>query len=246
MSSADPHERTIEMLLAGTPARVVDALQGTSDDALREIDALREALGAQGLVLAPVEVTAASRLRLRDALARESPRPHRPALVVMDMLVDHLTPGSALEVPRAREIVPAMVQRLAEARASGTPVIYLVDHHEPGDPELGVWGVHNVGEPRDEVWPSLRPLDDELVVPHRVYSGFHGTGLDDALRARGVDTVVLTGCLTEIHLFATAVDALQRGYRVELPEGLQAGSSALAEQVVLKTLSVMVPVQPFV
>ena len=86
--------------------------------------------------------------------------------------------------------------------------------------------------------------DAELVVPHRTYSGFFGTDLDASLRSRGVDTLVLTGCLTEIHLFATAVDALQRGYRVEIPGALQAGSSELAEAVVLKTLSVMAPTAP--
>jgi len=91
---------------------------------------------------------------------------------------------------------------------------------------------------------GIAPVGDDLVVTHRTYSGFFGTDLDAQLRAKGVDTLVLTGCLTEIHLFATAVDALQRGYNVEVPEALQAGSSALAEQVALKTLSVMAPVQP--
>ncbi|MEZ4390299.1 MAG: isochorismatase family cysteine hydrolase [Polyangiales bacterium] len=244
MSSREPDPRTIEMLLAGTPARVVDALQATDDASRLDLDALREALGSLGLDLAPVAVTSASVDRLRDALSR-APRPaRRPALVVMDMLVDHLTPGSALEVPRARDIVPAMQRRLDEARAAGSPVVYLVDHHEAGDPELDVWPAHNTGEPLDDIWPALRPVDGELVVTHRTYSGFFGTDLDARLRAMNVDALVLTGCLTEIHLFATAVDALQRGYHVEVPEALQAGSSALAEQVVLKTLSVMAPVQP--
>ncbi len=53
------------------------------------------------------------------------------------MLVDHLTPGTSLHVPRAVEILPAMERALADARADGRrPSIYLVDHHEPGDPEL--------------------------------------------------------------------------------------------------------------
>lgn len=244
MSSVLPDPRTLDMLLAGTPARVVDALQGTTPEALAEVDALRETLGSLGLALPPVTPSSSARARLEAALAALPAPARRPALVVMDMLVDHLTPGSPLHVPRAVEIVPAMERALAEARADGTPVVFLVDHHEPGDPELDAWSVHNVGAPRDDVWPSLRPLDDELVVPHRTYSGFFGTDLDASLRARGVDTLVLTGCLTEIHLFATAVDALQRGFRVEVPGGLQAGSSEIAEVVVLKTLSVMAPTAP--
>lgn len=244
MSSAPPDPRTLDMLLAGTPARVVDALQGTSPEALAEVDALRETLGCLGLALPPVSLSSGARARLEAALAALPSPARRPALVVMDMLVDHLTPGSSLHVPRAVEILPAMERALADARADGTPVVFLVDHHEPDDPELDVWSVHNVGAPRDDVWPSLRPRDAELVVPHRTYSGFFGTDLDASLRSRGVDTLVLTGCLTEIHLFATAVDALQRGYRVEIPGALQAGSSELAEAVVLKTLSVMAPTAP--
>jgi hypothetical protein len=41
------------MLLAATPARVVDALQGTSPEALAEVDALRETLGCLGHALPP-------------------------------------------------------------------------------------------------------------------------------------------------------------------------------------------------
>lgn len=244
MSSVTPDPRTLDMLLAGTPARVVDALQGTSPEALAEVDALRETLGSLGLALPPVAPSPGARARLEAALSALPAPTRRPALLVMDMLVDHLTPGTSLHVPRAVEILPAMERALADARADGTPVVFLVDHHEPDDPELDAWTVHNVGAPRDDVWPSLRPLDHELVVPHRSYSGFFGTDLDVSLRARGVDTLVLTGCLTEIHLFATAVDALQRGFRVEVPGGLQAGSSELAEAVVLKTLSVMAPTAP--
>jgi ureidoacrylate peracid hydrolase len=244
MTTANHDERTLEMILAGTPRRVVDALQGTSAEALREVDASREALGLLGLALAPVAPRPEARARLAAALDAVARPARRPAVVVMDMLVDHLTPGSALEVPRAREIVPAMQRLLDDARRAGTPVIYLVDHHDPGDPELDVWGVHNVGELRDEVWGALAPAPGDAVVAHRAYSGFVDTDLEALLRGMDVNTVELTGCLTEIHLFATAVDALQRGFVVEVPEALQAGSSALAEKVVLKTLSVMVPVAP--
>lgn len=243
MSSSNDEERTLDMLLAGTPHRVVDALQGTSPEALREVDALREALGSLGLALDPVAVAPGARARLAAALDALDRPARRPALLVMDMMLDHLTPGAALEVPRARDVVPAMQRALDDARREGVPVVYLCDHHEPGDPELDVWGTHNVGDPAQEVWPEVAPRPGDTVVAHRAYSGFFETRLDEVLRALDVNTMVLTGCLTEIHLFATALDGLQQGYRVEVPEALQAGSSALVEQVALKTLSVLVPVE---
>ncbi|MBI5515672.1 MAG: cysteine hydrolase [Deltaproteobacteria bacterium] len=242
MTSAPDDERLVDMLLAGTPDRVADL---AAREARAELDGLREALAMVGFALEPVRPSEGLRGRLGAAL-EGMPSPARPvttALVVMDMLKDHLAPGSVLEVPRAREIVPAVKARIDRARAEGTAVFFLVDHHEAGDPELEDWSRHNTGEPLEELWPELGPAQPEEVVTHRTYSGFFGSRLDEALRARGVERLVLTGCVTEIHLFATATDALQRGYAVEVPADCQAGSDPMVEQVILGTLSIMRPVR---
>jgi nicotinamidase-related amidase len=234
----------IERIVSATPTRAVDAALGGQPAVLAEVDAVREAVASLGLALDPVAPSAAARARFVDAVAALPTLRSKTAVVVVDMLVDHLTPGAALEVPRARGIVPAMRQRLADARAAGQPVVYLCDHHEPGDPDLLSWPDHNLGDPRASVWPELAPEASDLVVPHRHYSGFSETALDATLRAAGVDALEITGCITEIHVYATVLDALQRGYRVTVPPALQAGSSELVEQVILGTLSVLRPVDP--
>jgi nicotinamidase-related amidase len=233
----------IDRILAATPARAVDAALAGKGEALAEVDAVREAVASLGLALAPVAPSPAARARLAAALDALPEFTPKTAVVVVDMLVDHLTPGCALEVARARNIVPAMRQRLAAARAAGEPVIYLCDHHEPGDPDLLQWPDHNLGDPRASVWPDLAPAADDLVLTHRHYSCFSETALDATLRAAGVNTLEITGCITEIHLYATAIDALQRGYRVAVPAALQAGSSEGVEQVILATLSVLRPLE---
>ncbi len=48
-------------------------------------------------------------------------------------------------------------------------------------------------------------------------SAFFGTPLDAILRDAGCDTVVVTGASTSGCVRATAVDALQHGYRVLVP-----------------------------
>lgn len=50
----------------------------------------------------------------------------------------------------------------------------------------------------------------------RHYSAFSGTDLDIRLRERGVDTVILTGVLTDICVLHTAVDAYNLGYQIEV------------------------------
>lgn len=237
-------ERLIGRILAGTPARAVDAAVGTNPAVLAEVDAVREALGSVGLSLDPVAPSPALRSRLVAALGAIPAVPVKTAVLVVDMLVDHLTPGAPLEVSRARDIVPAMQARLAAARAAGDAVVYLCDHHEPGDPDLLSWPSHNTGDPAASVWPDIAPQPGDLVVTHRHYSGFSETELDRTLRGAGVTSLEITGCITEVHVYATAIDALQRGYKVKVPAALQAGSNEVIEQVILRALNMLHPIEP--
>lgn len=238
------HDPIVEKLLVGTPARVLAGLSGNDPAVCEAIDTDLEALAALALSLDPVAPSAALRERVAKTIAATPQPRRRAALLVVDMQRDHLTPEAPLEIPRARDIVPAVQRRIERARRDGEAVIYVVDHHEPGDPELDVWSSHNTGDPLDDVWPELAPAPNDVIVTHRSYSAFFESRLGDVLRGLDVNALVLTGCITEIHLFATATDALQRGYHVEVPRDCQAGSSPEAEAVILSTLSVMAPTQP--
>lgn len=231
--------------LAGRPERVEDGLYAlpTSPPGLRRaVRQTREALAA----LARAEEPAAPGAELRDRLlATLEARRVRRAVVVIDMINDHLLPGSLLEVPRARAIVPAMRARLEEARAEGVPIVYVVDEHAPDDPDLDAWGTHAVaGTSGTEVYADIAPRPGDRVVKKPSYSAFFQSELARVLDELRVDTLVLTGCLTEIGLMATATDALQEGYAVEVPQDAQAGSCAEAEMAALGTIGIMAPFGP--
>ena len=114
--------------------------------------------------------------------------------------------------------------------------------YRTGDPDLDEWTTHNVrGTSGAEVWPALAPQPGDRVVKKPTYSGFTGSNLQAVLDELKVDTLVVTGCLTEIGIVATATDALQRGFQVEVPPDAQAGASPLAEAAALASLSVMPP-----
>lgn len=144
----------------------------------------------------------------------------KEALLVIDMLNDFVRPGAPLEVPSNRTMLPALQARLAAARASGVPVIYLCDAHRPDDPEferMG-WPPHGVKGTRGaEVVAELAPQETDPVVEKSSYSGFHHTGLEGILQAHGVDRLVLTGCVTNICILYIAYEAVIRGYRVTVP-----------------------------
>lgn len=135
------------------------------------------------------------------------------------MINDFIRPNGALPVPGAELIIPAIKKRLKEARESGWTVIYLVDTHLPDDKEFQVWGVHAVsGTWGNQVIEELLPIEGEIVIPKRRFSGFFGTDLDLILRERKVEELVVTGVLTNICVLYTATDAYQRGYKVIIPE----------------------------
>jgi nicotinamidase-related amidase len=230
-------------VLAGRPERVEDGvLMMAPPDYRAAVRGAREVLATLGRAEEPAAPPAELRAKLLESLAR---RTARRAIVVIDMINDHLKPGSLLEVPRAREVVPALKQRIDAARAAGVPIIYVVDEHDADDPDLDAWGTHAVkGTTGNDVWEDLAPQSGDRIVKKPSYSAFYESNLTSVLDEMKIDTLVLTGCLTEIGIMATATDAMQQGFVVEVPADSQAGSCVELEMAALGTMTVMAPFGP--
>jgi nicotinamidase/pyrazinamidase len=237
-------DQILSMLLAQTPDRSIDVLVTPSPEDTAALVQIRDDLAVLAAAAEPVRPSAA--LRERILAKRPRPRrPERPVFMILDMIADHLTPGQPLEVPRAREIVPALQRRLGEAREKKLPIIHVCDTHEEGDPDYGAWPMHALaGTGGADPIPELAPLPGEHVVRKPTYSAFNRSNLAELLGELGADEIVLTGCATELGLHATATDALQRGFVVTIPPDCQAGLSALTENVTLLTLATMPPYDP--
>jgi nicotinamidase/pyrazinamidase len=237
----------VEFLLQGRPEHVISGLLAReAPDVKLGAAMVGDTLAALAMGEEPATVSSALRDRVISTVAgrRRNAREHS-AILVIDMLNDHLNPGGSLEVPRAREIVPALNARLDAARAAGVPVIYVCDEHDADDPDFDAWTSHNVkGTKGAEVWAPLAPHAGDRIVTKGTYSAFTGSTLVALLDELVVDTLILTGCLTEIGVLATATDALQRGFVVEVPLDSQAGANPLAEAAALAILTVMPPYGP--
>ena len=79
------------------------------------------------------------------------------------------------------------------------------------------------------LWPELDVQGADLVVPKRRYSAFMPGTCDLAplLRARGIDTVLIAGTLTNVCCDSSARDAMMLDFRtVMLSDGCAAPSEA--------------------
>lgn len=165
-------------------------------------------------------------------------RPVSTALLVVDMQRGFVDPGEAMEVPPARDAVPRIRSLVELFRAKGRPVVFtefvyservplLVGLLHPEHRRAAAGSARGFGrpssschedDPSSSTVAALAPADDELVIRKRWYDAFAGTALDGALRARGVDTLVVTGTMTDICVLATVVGAFNREYRVTVVE----------------------------
>ena len=107
------------------------------------------------------------------------------ALIIVDMLKDFV--DGKLANPRAQGITEPLQRLLAHAREDGWVVVFSNDAHQPGDPEMKIWGEHAMaGDPGAEVIEELAPREGDIISEKQHYGAFDFTGLDEQLaRARG-------------------------------------------------------------
>jgi len=153
----------------------------------------------------------------------------RPALLVIDFCKAYTQPGSPWYCGDPRcgvvEAVAQTVDLLAKCRSRGLPivftrVVYSKDGMDSGliflkkVPKLISWTEDN---PLTHISPEVSPEDGEEVMIKKHPGAFFGTPLLSYLNARGIDTVLLTGCSTSGCIRATALEGMQHGFRVVIP-----------------------------
>jgi maleamate amidohydrolase len=148
----------------------------------------------------------------------------RPALLIVDFIDAYVNPAAPFYTPDAIEAVRQAAILYRSAKRARLPVIFtrVIYSRDGSDGGIFVQKVPALrklveGEPTAEFAKNLRPATDDVVVTKQYASAFFGTSLASLLTARGVDTVVLTGVSTSGCIRASAVDAMQHGFRVSVP-----------------------------
>jgi len=142
----------------------------------------------------------------------------RTCLLLFDFLVGHVERDPTRYAP----VLANAARLLGAARPAGAMVAHARADHRP---DLGTTAhtLHDSaprpplitsGTREAEIVPQLAPQSSDYLVPKHRWSAFHGTYLDLALRARGVDTIVLCGGSTEIGIASTAYAARDLDYNL--------------------------------
>jgi len=156
--------------------------------------------------------------------------PARTALIVIDMQNGYMRADVGHScVPTAPGIVPA-INRLAETlRAAGGGVFWIQNAtdeksrqewsvlEEQASPARRAARIRSVspGTEGHKFWPDLDIRDGDEIVPKFRYSAFipGASDLEARLRARGMDTVLIAGTLTNVCCESSARDAMMLNFR---------------------------------
>ncbi|AEF93916.1 isochorismatase hydrolase [Desulfotomaculum nigrificans CO-1-SRB] len=168
----------------------------------------------------------------------------KSALLVIDAQKGLLIPEGKQPMPcvDVRNAVRKIAEVLEIFRRKKLPIIHFMELHRKemvdfGRELDGTEGVHCIEGTKDaEIIDEVKPSDGEFIIGKRRYSGFFATDLDLLLRGLGIETVYITGFLTDVCVHYTAVDAHQYNYRVRIVEDAVRGSSWEAHQAAIKAI----------
>ena len=158
-----------------------------------------------------------------------------PALLIVDMQNDFVREGAPMEVPDARATIPQHQQLIAFCRKVGLPIIYTRFLAGPNRTLMWEWSPQleppilacqrshkryyaDVDRTLDcaDVIDEIYPQPGDHIVDKYGYGAFHSTNLADTLHSLGVESLILTGTVTQICVEETGREAFHYGYKTTL------------------------------
>jgi ureidoacrylate peracid hydrolase len=167
------------------------------------------------------------RLHLFDRLDAK-----RSALVVIDMQNAFVAPGAPMEVPAARDIVPTINRLAAELRRRGVTVIWVAhENRRDGRDWAGFFDAFiapgrradasaalSAGSELQKLFSALQVDRADIRVAKNRYSALipGASSLENVLKEKGIDTLLIAGTKTNVCCECTARDAMMLDYKVVL------------------------------
>jgi maleamate amidohydrolase len=160
--------------------------------------------------------------------SKRQPFGKTPALIVIDVVMSFTgtKPMPVLQAieefptscgQNAWDALPKIRELLDASRAAGIKVVFIkgnpMDKFFAGDTTKGVMTRAATFSKYDHpIHPMVEPRPDEYVVQKSKGSAFFGTVLSSFLVRNGIDSVLISGCVTSGCVRATTIDAWNHGF----------------------------------
>jgi ureidoacrylate peracid hydrolase len=155
--------------------------------------------------------------------------PRRTAHIVVDLQNGFMGEGQLLETPMARAVVPNVNRVSAALRTAGGLVVYT--QHTADAEAVRTWPVYfdhicadrtrmietfTPGSHGHALWPELDVTNEDIAVIKRRFGAFvpGSSDLHTRLQERGIDTLIISGTLSQVCCESTARDAMMMNYKV--------------------------------
>jgi len=144
--------------------------------------------------------------------------PRNVALLVIDMQGFFNQPGYHAFVPSIQAIIPKINKLQACCVERNIPIFQTRHGNTEADARqmLKWWGAGSVNDKDSslaEIIPEIRNPNAE-VIPKTQYDAFWETGLEDVLRSKNIEQIIITGVMTHLCCETTARAAFVRGFGV--------------------------------
>jgi ureidoacrylate peracid hydrolase len=178
----------------------------------------------------------------------------RTAHIIVDLQNGFMEPGAPVEVPVAREIVPNVNLISAAVRARGGLNVFLrmtvdadsraswsnwfahLHSHESGTTLTQAFA-------RDahywQLWPTLQVAPNDLAVDKFRFGAFvpGASPLHEILQGHRIDTLIITGTLSNCCCESTARDAMQMNYKIIFVSDANAALTDAAHNATLENMA---------
>ena len=147
----------------------------------------------------------------------------KPFILVIDMQGDFVQSASPVAVRHISGHLGKFKNFIDKARIAGIPIGYTRHCFDPKSnpveaqlfPALSRGNTLQKGTPGWNIVSELAPSAGDLVIDKTRYDAFFNTNLHTTLRSRSIDTLIITGTMTEVCCESTARSAMYLDYKVQ-------------------------------
>lgn len=169
--------------------------------------------------------------------------------MVIDLQRAFMDEGAPSEVPQARAIAPAVNRLAAGVRAAGGTVAWVqasfgargwpmfFEHMVSPEWSAAILAALQPGAALHALHPALDVQPEDMIMPKYRLSAFlpGASPLPLVLRDRGVDTVLIAGCMTNVCCDTSARDAVMTDFRTVMVSDANAARTDEAHLAALTT-----------